>query len=175
MQVLRILGLLAALTFFVPASQVQAATPCGGTVTHTATQSELWGPASWNATLDDAEWSGYIKYNAPAGQACQILVQFSIAAPSPVTFRQSTSDPSRAQWNPTDCYFPHYASGDLGAVFCEATVPAGTQRSYRVKLVAPESANVTSQFVFASVYDKDSAGNWVRINNPGGVSGWTFN
>lgn len=143
---------------------------CGGNVTHTASQSDTW--YNLNSTLDTAEWSGFIKYNPPAG-GCDIKIDYNIHVASNVNFRQSSADPSKAQWKPENCVFPYYGSGDLKNVTCTYN-GATSQVSNKVKIVAPIAAGGPSQFVTAVVTEKDSQGYYRPLANPGGVTGWTY-
>lgn len=142
---------------------------CGGNVTHTTSQSDTWYELT--GSVDSAEWSGFIKYNPPAG-GCDIKIDYTLNT-GPVTFRQSAADPSKAQWKPENCSFPNYGSGNLLYVQCVYN-GATSQVSNKVKIVAPDSAGGPATNVFATVTEKDSQGYYRPLANPGGVTYWTY-
>ena len=150
----------------------QAATPCGGNVTHTATQSKLWGPASWSAIYDDAEWSGFVKYNPPSGGSCDIKFSYTVdngGGGQIVGFRRSTSNIWAMQWDPPACTITGTLNGWAVQGYCEYT-GVSSQKSNRVKLIAPVGAG-HPRYVSVVVYEKDSAGIYQNIFS----GGWIFN
>lgn len=135
-----------------------AATTCGGTLTHTSTQSQTW--TTFDANTKTAEWSGFWKYHTPAGHACdiQVIMLTDNSADYNTWFRPSTTDATKAQWDPTHVQFTEYNGLHSGyqTAYGLYTVPANTLESNRVKLFGT-TAGYHNTGVEADVYDRLSS------------------
>ena len=171
-KVFRLFVMLAVLSLLLVPAPAKAATPCGGNVTHTATQSKLWGPASWSVLYDDAEWSGFVKYNPPSGKSCDVRFTYTVdnGGGGPlVGFRRSTTNIWAMQWDPPACTITGTLSGWAVNGYCEYA-GVSSQKSNRVKLIADVGTG-NPTYVGVVVYEKDSAGAYQNIFS----SGWILN